>query len=295
MTILISVLAGILLGGAGMFFYAKLQKDVLRQENIRLTQVADSLQHNQETAALLTAENARLQAQNEALAKERQLVEKNFAEIAATYRAQFNDLATKILEEKSKGLEGKNTELLRPLMNQLENFVKKVHDMERLTTEKHARLEKGLSDVIKSTEKIDQTAVGLAAAIKGEAIIRGSWGEEALKRLLDSAGMKEGLDYFEQVSEEGKRVDIQLALPGDRWLVLDAKTIFNHYLAYYNEQDPQKKEEHLKAHVKDIQKTIEQLSAKKYHTKFKNTGEKIQIESLEVECIVKILALLCIP
>ncbi|MBR2864651.1 MAG: hypothetical protein IKC13_00005, partial [Elusimicrobiaceae bacterium] len=84
MTILISVLAGILLGGAGMFFYAKLQKDVLRQENIRLTQVADSLQHNQETAALLTAENARLQAQNEALAKERQLVEKNFAEIAAT-------------------------------------------------------------------------------------------------------------------------------------------------------------------------------------------------------------------
>ena len=276
MTILISILAGVLLGGAGVFFYTRLQKDVLQKENIRLAQAVDSLQHNQETAALLTAENARLQAQNEALAKERQLVEKNFAEIAATYRAQFNDLATKILEEKSKGLEGKNTELLRPLMNQLEGFVKKVHDMERLTTEKHARLEKGLSDVIKSTEKIDQTAIELATAIKGESIIRGSWGEEALKRLLDSAGMKEGVDYFEQVSEEGKRVDIQLALPGDRWLVLDAKTIFNHYLAYYNEQDPQKKEEHLKAHVKDIQKTIEQLSSKKYYKKFKDTGEKIQ-------------------
>lgn len=276
MSILIYLLLGIALGGAGMYFYQRVQKDVLVRENTKMNAEIQELTSFREQNTVLSADNARLQAQNEALAKERVLVEKNFAEVAATYRAQFADLATKILEEKSKGLESKNTEVLRPLTLQLESFVKKVHDMERVTTEKQAQLEKGLSDVLKSTEKIDQSAVSLTNAIKGEAIVRGSWGEEALKRILDSAGMKEGVDYFEQVSEEGKRVDVQIALPSDRWIVVDSKTIFNHYVQYYNEQDPKKKEEHLAAHVKDVKKTIRDLSSKKYYKKFQETGEKVQ-------------------
>lgn len=276
MSILIYLLLGIALGAAGMYFYQRVQKDVLVRENTKMNAEIQELTSFREQNTVLSADNARLQAQNEALAKERVLVEKNFAEVAATYRAQFADLATKILEEKSKGLESKNTEVLRPLTLQLESFVKKVHDMERVTTEKQAQLEKGLSDVLKSTEKIDQSAVSLTNAIKGEAIVRGSWGEEALKRILDSAGMKEGVDYFEQVSEEGKRVDVQIALPSDRWIVVDSKTIFNHYVQYYNEQDPKKKEEHLAAHVKDVKKTIRDLSSKKYYKKFQETGEKVQ-------------------
>ena len=276
MSILIYLLLGIAFGGAGMYFYQRVQKDVLVRENTKMNAEIQELTSFREQNTVLSADNARLQAQNEALAKERVLVEKNFAEVAATYRAQFADLATKILEEKSKGLESKNTEVLRPLTLQLESFVKKVHDMERVTTEKQAQLEKGLSDVLKSTEKIDQSAVSLTNAIKGEAIVRGSWGEEALKRILDSAGMKEGVDYFEQVSEEGKRVDVQIALPSDRWIVVDSKTIFNHYVQYYNEQDPKKKEEHLAAHVKDVKKTIRDLSSKKYYKKFQETGEKVQ-------------------
>jgi len=276
MSILIYLLLGIALGGAGMYFYQRVQKDVLAKENAKMSSEIEELTKFREQNASLSTDNARLQAQNDALAKERVLVEKNFAEVAATYRAQFADLASKILEEKSKGLESKNTEALRPLTLQLETFVKKVHDMERVTTEKQAQLEKGLSDVLKSTEKIDQSAVSLTNAIKGESIVRGSWGEEALKRILDSAGMKAGVDYFEQVSEEGKRVDVQIALPSDRWIVVDSKTIFNHYVAYYNEQDPKTKAEHLAAHVKDVKKTIRDLSSKKYYKKFQETGEKVQ-------------------
>lgn len=276
MTILLTLLLGLGLGAAAMFFYQRMEKEILKKENVRLSQEVESLPSLRENNSLLQTQKARLEVQNAALEKERLLVEKNFAELAATYKAQFAEVASKILEEKSKGLESKNTEVLRPFTLQLESFVKKVNDMERLTTEKQAQLEKGLSDVIKSTEKIDQSAVGLANAIKGEAIVRGSWGEEALKRILDSAGMKAGVDYFEQVSEEGKRVDVQIALPSDRWIVVDSKTIFNHYVQYYNEQDPQKKAEHLATHVKDVKKTIRDLSSKKYYKKFQETGDKVQ-------------------
>lgn len=238
--------------------------------------VRRDLQVREAENADLRVRAAKLEEEKNALAKERELVEKNFSDLASTYKAQFADLASKILDEKSKGLESKNAEALRPLSLQLETFVKKVNDMERVTAEKQARLEKGLSDVIKSTEKVDQSALSLASAIKGEAIVRGSWGEEALKRILDGAGMKAGLDYFEQVSEEGKRVDVQIALPNDRWIVVDSKTIFNHYVAYYNEQDPNKKAALLAEHVKDVKKTVRDLAAKKYYKKFIEQGDKVQ-------------------
>ena len=274
--IVVAVLVGLVCGAAGFYFFQKPRLQALENENARLLKQEQAASALREENTVLAAANARLEEQAVSLEKQRALVEKNFGEIAATYKAQFADLASKILEEKSKGLESKNTEVLRPLALQLESFVKKVNDMERLTSEKQARLEKGLSDVIKSTEKIDQSALNLAHAIKGEAIVRGSWGEEALKHILDSAGMKEGLDYFEQVSEEGKRVDVQIVLPADRWIVVDSKTIFNHYVDYYNEQDPKKKEELLDAHVKDVKRTIRDLSSKKYYKKFQEQGEKVQ-------------------
>lgn len=271
-----ALIAGLVLGAAGAYFYEKPRREALRKETQRLEEDSRAVSALREQNAALNAENARLSEQTSSLEKERALVEKNFGELAATYRAQFADLASKILDEKSKGLESRNAEALRPLSLQLEAFVKKVNDMERLTSEKQARLEKGLSDVMKSAEKVDQSAVSLANAIKGEAVVRGSWGEEALKHILDSAGMKAGLDYFEQVSEEGKRVDVQIALPADRWIVVDSKTIFNHYVQYYNEQDPKKKAELLDAHVKDVKKTIRDLSSKKYYKKFQETGDKVQ-------------------
>ncbi|MBR4682382.1 MAG: DNA recombination protein RmuC [Elusimicrobiaceae bacterium] len=224
----------------------------------------------------LTVENTRLTEENRSLKREKELIERNFKELSATYKAQFSELATKILEDKTKGLEKKNAEVLAPLRQDLENFVKKVNDMERQHTAAQARLEKGLGDVIKSTEKVDQSALHLTNAIKGESIVRGSWGEETLKRILDAAGMKEGVDYFQQVSEEGKRVDVQIALPKDRWIVVDAKTLFNHYMHYFNAQDAKEKQAALADHVREVNKTIKDLSSKKYYKKFQAQGDQVQ-------------------
>lgn len=273
---IVFLLVGCVLGFGGAYLWLSARAKSAEKQASAADEAQQALQQARQENAALQTENVRLQEQARSLQTQRELVEKNFDQLAHTYKAQFADLASKILDEKSKGLESKNSEALRPLTLQLESFVKKVNDMERLTSEKQARLEKGLCDVIKSTEKIDQSALSLAHAIKGEAIVRGSWGEEALRHILDSAGLKRGLDYFEQVSEEGKRVDVQIALPADRWIVVDSKTIFNHYVEYYNEQDPQKKAALLAEHVKDVKRTIRDLSSKKYYKKFVEQGDKVQ-------------------
>ena len=224
----------------------------------------------------LLQERARLTAELAAKEREQKLVTQNFQAVADTYKTQFAKVAQDILEEKTKGLDVANSKTLSPLKEAFDGFVKKVRDMEDKTGRAQSRLETKLEEVIKSTAKIDESAVHLTNAIKGESIVRGSWGEETLKRILDAAGMKEGIDYYQQVSEEGKRVDVQIALPGDRWIVVDSKTLFNHYVHYFNAQDPKEKSAALSEHVKDVKKTIKDLSSKKYYKKFINEGEKVQ-------------------
>lgn len=270
------ILIGMGLGGwaAWMVLSARAQARLAEQQ--RLAALEPEVNRLRSENAALLVDKTRLEQEKLSLEREKTLIEKNFKELSATYQAQFSELAAKILDDKAKGLESKNAEVLRPLSLHLENFVKKVAEMEHQNTIVQARLEKGLSDVIKSTEKIDQSALHLTNAIKGEAIVRGSWGEETLKRILDAAGMKEGLDYYQQVADEGKRVDVQIALPGDRWIVVDSKTIFNHYAQYFNAQDPKEKAAFLAEHVKDVKKTIKDLSAKKYYKKFQAEGDKVQ-------------------
>lgn len=273
---IIAVLAGISVGCLFTWLWLSARLKSAQNEAARLGALEPETARLRAENGALAVDKARLEEETRSLLREKELIEKNFKDLSSTYQAQFSELAGKILEDKTKGLEAKNSEALRPLTLHLENFVKKVAEMERQNTAVQARLEKGLTDVIKSTEKIDQSAVHLTNAIKGEAIVRGSWGEETLKRILDAAGMKEGLDYFQQVSDEGKRVDVQIALPADRWIVVDSKTIFNHYVQYFNAQDSKAKAAALAEHVKDVKKTIKDLSSKKYYKKFLADGDKVQ-------------------
>lgn len=224
----------------------------------------------------LLQENTRLSALQQSAVREKELVEKNLQMLSSNFPAQFAQLAQTILDDKTKGLDLANSKTLSPLKEAFDGFVKKVADMEDKTGRAQSRLETKLEEVIKSTAKIDESAVHLTNAIKGESIVRGSWGEETLKRILDAAGMKEGLDYEQQVADEGKRVDVQVHLPNDRFIIIDSKTLFNHYVHYFNAQDAKEKETALAEHVKDVKKTIKELSAKKYYKKFINEGEKVQ-------------------
>jgi len=221
-------------------------------------------------------EKARLDTLCESLVREKALQQQNFHALAETYKAQFAAVAQQVLDEKTKGLDVANAKTLAPLKEAFDGFVKKVADMEDKTGRSQARLETKLEEVIKSTAKIDESAVRLTNAIQGESVVRGSWGEETLKRILDVAGLKEGIDYQQQVSDEGRRVDVQICLPQDRFMIIDSKTLFNHYVHYFNAQDAKEKAVALDEHVKEVKKTIKELSAKKYYKKFVNVGEKVQ-------------------
>ncbi len=52
----------------------------------------------------------------------------------------------------------------------------------------------------------------------------GHWGEVQLRRIVELAGMDEHIDFEEQATADGRRPDMVIMLPGDRRIVVDAKT-----------------------------------------------------------------------
>ena len=52
---------------------------------------------------------------------------------------------------------------------------------------------------------------------------RGRWGEETLRRVVEAAGMSAHCDFSEQTQSGDSKPDLIVRLPGDRFIIVDAK------------------------------------------------------------------------
>ncbi len=52
---------------------------------------------------------------------------------------------------------------------------------------------------------------------------RGRWGEETLRRVVEAAGMSAHCDFSEQTQAGENKPDLIVRLPGDRFIIVDAK------------------------------------------------------------------------
>lgn len=107
---------------------------------------------------------------------------------------------------------------LVPVQQRLGDLRRLVDDTEARRREEGGRLAEQL-DVLTAGTRTLATALGSTQQ-------RGRWGEVQLERLLDLAGMQEGIDYTRQASREGVRPDIVVHLPGGKNVVIDAKAPF---------------------------------------------------------------------
>src|SRR5260370_20771780 len=91
--------------------------------------------------------------------------------------------------------------------------------------------------MVETSSAIGTQADGLAKALRGDSQLRGRWGELALERILEAAGLTEGREYVSQgrglglKSDAGgpQRPDIVLMLPEGRTMILDSKVPLTAY------------------------------------------------------------------
>ncbi|MGB3131455.1 MAG: DNA recombination protein RmuC [Saprospiraceae bacterium] len=188
---------------------------------------------------------------------------------------EFQNIANKILEEKSQKFTQSNKDnldaILKPLGENLESFKKKVEETYDKESKQRFSLEEKLKDLITLNHKISDEANNLASALKGQSKKQGNWGEIILESILEKSGLQKNREYFVQetlTNEDGKqfRPDIIIHLPEDRKIVIDSKVSLVSYDRYCSEDDKVTQEIHLKQHIASIYQHVDDLSKKKYDT-----------------------------
>jgi DNA recombination protein RmuC len=195
-------------------------------------------------------------------------------ELREKFTKEFENLANKILEEKSVKFTEQNRDnlktILGPLAEKIHLFERKVEDTHKESIDYHAALRQQIIGLKEMNEAMSRETINLTRALKGDAKMQGNWGELILERVLEKSGLEKGREYYVQQShatEEGTRIlpDVVINLPDGKKMIVDSKVSLVAYERYVNEDDDPLRMVHLKEHVNSIRRHIDQLSAKNYH------------------------------
>jgi len=99
---------------------------------------------------------------------------------------------------------------------------------------------------------------------------RGRWGEETLRRVVEAAGMSAHCDFTEQSQSEDKKPDLVVRLPGERFIIVDAKVPDLDFLSALETADAGKRADSLAAHAAKLKATIKALADRDYPSQFPN-------------------------
>jgi DNA recombination protein RmuC len=190
------------------------------------------------------------------------------------FTKEFENLANKILEEKTTKFTEQNKEnlknILTPLQDKIQLFEKKVEDTHKESIDYHAALRQQILGLREMNKQMSKETLNLTKALKGDSKMQGNWGELILERVLEKSGLEKGREYEVQqsfVTEEGNRVfpDVVINLPDGKKMIVDSKVTLTAYERYINEEDDEAKTQHLKEHVMALKRHVDQLSEKNYH------------------------------
>ena len=136
-------------------------------------------------------------------------------------------------------------------------------------------LKEKLGQMIDQEKELKQETQSLIRALRTPNV-RGRWGEIQLRRVAELSGMVNHCDFVEQKQdlEDGRsRPDMIINLPGNRQVIVDAKTPFEAYLDAMQTTDEDKRDAKLKLHAKHVRQHIVGLGKKAYWQKFDQTPE----------------------
>ena len=213
-----------------------------------------------------------------ASARESALEQKNyFEELRKTNKIEFENLANAILEAKSKTFTEQNQTSLKTLLDPLDKRIREFHEKVDHVYDKESKerfaLGREVSKMMELNQQMSLEAQNLARALKGENKIQGDWGEMVLERILESSGLREGVEYELQKEHQGEdgsryRPDVVVKLPDNKHLVVDAKVSLKAYEMYCATEDPDERIRLLASHVDSVSAHVNELS-KKHYTRLK--------------------------
>lgn len=256
-----------------------IQFQELKQTNQRQTSQIETHILEKQT---LFAKNSELSAKNEGLQQSLDTQKEEIVKIQEDSKLQFENLANKILEEKTEKFTALNQNNLK---NILEPFQEKIADLKNKVNEAYEKENKerfSLAEKVKElaelNQQISEDAKKLTRALKGESKTQGNWGEMILESILEKSGLVKGREYFlehELRDEDNKalfsefsgkkmRPDAVVKYPDERNVIIDSKVSLTAFTELVDETDADVYAIKLSQHLGSIKNHINQLSQKAY-------------------------------
>lgn len=224
---------------------------------------------------------ADLKAKNEAFQEKLQTQKAEIEELKKQFNTEFENIANKILDEKTakftKVNEESLTTILKPLGENLDNFKKKVEEVYERESKERFSLGKEVEKLVLLNQKISEEATNLTNALKGSSKVQGDWGQMILENILEKSGLVKDREYFVQEflkdedghywkNEDGSRMqpDVIIAYPDNRKVIVDSKVSLTAYTRYASTDQADEQKRSIEEHLRSIRKHIDDLSRKNY-------------------------------
>jgi len=250
----------------------------IQELSLQVSNEKENYLHQTDLLDDLKAEFAKISAENTFLKAQKEESKK----IQEEGRLQFENLANKILEEKTEKFTALNQNNLK---NILEPFQEKITDLKNRVNEAYEKENKerfSLAEKVKElallNQQISEDAKRLTKALKGESKTQGNWGEMILESILEKSGLVKGREYFlehELRDEDNKalfsefsgkkmRPDAVVKYPDERNVIIDSKVSLTAFTELVDETDAEIFQIKQNQHLHSIKNHINQLSQKAY-------------------------------
>ncbi len=246
-----------------------------------ITQLKTDLQNS--NAALNEAHKqlSALSAHNQFLAEKLQTQQSETEELRKQFNTSFENIANKILEEKTAKFTRVNQEnlhaILKPLGENIDSFKKKVEEVYEKESKERFSLGKEVEKLVLLNQKVSEEANNLTNALKGNSKVQGDWGQMILENILEKSGLAKDREYFVQEflkdedgnyhkNEDGGKMqpDVIIAYPDNRKVIVDAKVSLTAYTRYTAAATAEEQQKASEEHLRSLRRHIEDLSRKNY-------------------------------
>lgn len=219
-----------------------------------------------ELRAQLASAEADRAARVEEMAKQQAEIEGRFKEIAAqvsettrdAFMKEFRDLSAEQTKTAGKTV----SELVKPMRERLQELQEHVSKADKARVEDTAKVSQSVDQLVSETSGLRQ--------ILRDSKMRGAWGEQHLRNVIEAAGMSRHIDYIEQATvgelgAEGRlRPDVVVKVPGGASVVIDAKTPFSAYDRAVQTSDETEQQQALVEHAAALSERAKELGDRDY-------------------------------
>jgi DNA recombination protein RmuC len=191
----------------------------------------------------------------------------------ARLNIQFENLAGKIFDERNRQFTEHNKtsldHIVKPLREQLGEFKQRIETVYDNENKDRISLREEIISLRRDTAQMNQEALNLTRALKGDKKTQGNWGEMILETVLEKSGLRKGIEYetqgaFRDENSKLFKPDVIVRLPEDKDIIIDSKVSLLAYERHCSAEDDAERIAALKQHTEAVRTHIKSLSSKDY-------------------------------